>query len=102
MGDIAFVTRFQDCLKNRSILDFLRVIDFATAGVASGVVVGDVVFEPMNPADDVAVHDGDMINIEKQFKVLGSDLIDQVDTKVHIVAKVTGVPFHRVRVIARI
>src|SRR5207244_4281580 len=53
-------------------------------------------------ADDVAVHDLYVINVEQEFHVWGIDALDEFDTKIHVVTEIAGVPLHRVRVIAAV
>ena len=74
----------------------------AAAGVAGGVVVADVFLVFADVADDVAVHDLHMINVEQQLEVWRANLLDGLDAKLDIVALIAGVSFHRVGVITGI
>ena len=60
---------FFDFSENGGVVDLLGVVEFATAGVAGGVEVADEVFVLAEAADEVAVHDGDVVEIEEEFDV---------------------------------
>ena len=47
------------------------------------------------PADDVAVHDRDVVDVEEELQVGGADLVDEIDAEVDVVAEVAGMPLHR-------
>ena len=48
-------------------------------------------------ADDVAVHDLDVVDVEQQLQVRRADPLDDVDAIVGVVSLVAGMPLHRVR-----
>ena len=79
------------------IVDLLLVVEFAPAGVSGGVDVADVVVMLADPADDVAVHDLHVIDVEQQFQAGRADALDDVDAIVGVVSLVAGVPLHGVR-----
>ncbi len=83
----------------RGVVNFLRVVEFAAAGVAGGVVVADVFLVFADVADDVAVHDLHVINVEQQLEVRRANLLDGLDAKLDIVALIAGVTLHRVAVV---
>ena len=59
--------------------------------------MGDVVAVLADAADDVAVHDLDVVDVEEQLQVGRADPLDDVDAVVGVVALVAGMPLHRVR-----
>ena len=100
LGDVAFVAGFDDLAEDGGVVDFLGVIEFGAAGVAGGVVVADELVVLADAADDVAVHDGDVVDVEEEFEVGRADAADEVEAEVGVVAEVAGMAFHRVGVVA--
>ena len=84
------------------VVDLLRVVEFASAGVTGGMVVTDVFLVFADVADDVAVHDLHMINVEQQLEVRRADLLDGLDAKTEIVALIAGVALHRMAAVHRV
>ena len=84
------------------MIDLLGVVELSATGNAGGVHVTDVVLVLTDAADHIAVHDLHVVDIEEQFHPRRVDAFDQVDAQVDIVTEVAGMPFHRVRVIARV
>ena len=64
--------------------------------------MADVFPEVADVADEVAVHDLHVINVEQQLEARRADLFDGLDAKVEIVALITGVALHRVTVVHRV
>ena len=62
----------------------------------------DIVAVLADPADDVAVHDLDVVDVEEQLQAGRADPLDDVDAVVGVVALVAGMPLHRVRVHPRV
>jgi hypothetical protein len=68
--------------------------------LVGGVDVADGVFVEAQAADDVAVHNADVVDVEKELEVRATDLLDEIDAEVHVVTEVAGVAFHRVGAVA--
>ena len=47
------------------------------------------------PADDVAIHDRDVIDVEEELQVGGANAFDKIDAEIDVVAKVARMPLHR-------
>mgnify|MGYP000075297374 CR=1 FL=1 len=55
------------------------LIQFTSSWIPGGVDVTDVVLVEAQAADDVAVHDADVVNVEEQFEALGPDALGEFD-----------------------
>ena len=77
------------------VVELMRNVECAAAEVVVGMVVADVFLVFADVADDVAVHDLHMINVEQQLEVRRANLLDGLDAKTEIVALIAGVALHR-------
>ena len=69
LGDVALVADFEDGAHDGRIVDFLRIVELASAGISSGVIVPDDLVVLFNVSNDISVHHLNMINIKQQSKV---------------------------------
>ena len=102
MGDVAGVSSREYGFEDGWIIDFLGIVEFASPRIARRMVVTDVVFVFPDASDDVSVHDRDMIDVEQQFEIGRSDLFDEIDAEIDIVAEVSGMPLHRMGAVSGI
>lgn len=96
MRNEVVVADFEQGLHDSRVINLLVFVQFAATRIAGSVDVADVILVHAQTADDVAVHDADVVDIEEQLEIGAADLLDEIDTEVHIVTKVAGVAFHRV------
>ena len=54
--------------------------------------MGNVLLVLADAADDVAVHDLHVVDVEEQLHVRRADTFDQIDAEIHVVTEVTGMP----------
>lgn len=102
VGDEVVVTDFEDGLHDGGVVDLLMLVELAAAWISCGVDVADVVLVNAQAANDIAVHDADVVDVEEQLEVRAADVLDEIDAEVHVVAKVAGMAFHRVGAVTRI
>lgn len=100
VGDEVVVTDFQHGLHHGGIVDLLVLVQLAAAGIARRVQVADVVLVEAQAADDVAVHDAHVVDVEQQLEVRAADVLDEIHAEVHVIAEVAGVALHRVGAVA--
>ena len=62
--------------------------------------MADDVLALFHSSNHVAVHDLNVVNIEEQFETIGVDLSDNLSHPVEVIALVTGMSLHRMRVVA--
>ncbi len=74
MGDETVETGLSDRLGNGWIIDLLGMVDFVSTGVASGVVVSEVLMVVLDRADDISLHDLHVVDVIEQFEMIASDL----------------------------
>ncbi len=94
LGDVAFVTGFEDLTHDGWVVDFLSVVDFCPARISCGVVMRYVLVIVADAPDDVAVHDRDVVDIEEQFEVFRAHAFDEVYAEVDVIAEVARMPHH--------
>lgn len=100
MSNEVVVADLQQRLHDGGVVDLLVLVELAAAGISSSVNVADVVLVETQTANDVAVHDADVVDVEEQFEVGAADVFDEIDAEVHVIAEVAGVAFHRVGAVA--
>lgn len=94
LADEALVAAFCDGAHDGRVVDFLVVVEFVTAGISCGVDVADEGCAFLVPADDIAVHDLDVVDVEEHFHAFGGDFAADVEGVVDVVAPVIGVALH--------
>ena len=99
---IALESCFQDHLHDMRILNLLSVIQFRSARTTGCVIVSDELLVLANSADDVAVHDLHVVDIEEQFQVWRANLPDDRNALVDVVAEVSRMSLHGMGVVAGI
>lgn len=100
MSDEVVVADFEQRLHDGGVVDLLVLVELAAARIAGCVDVTDVVLMETQAANDVAVHDADVVNVEEQLEIGAADVFDEINTEVHVIAEVARVAFHRVGAVA--
>lgn len=77
-------------------MNFLGVIGFRPARIPGDMDMADQARMRLDPADQVAVHDLNMVAIKEQFHGWRPDAIHNLGAIVDMVALVAGVPLHGV------
>ncbi len=91
MGEVALVIQVGDGFGDCSPLQFLRVVQFVTAGDAAGVEVADVLNVIGDGADDVAFHDLHVIDVVEQFHPWRVYALHHIDAPGGVVALIVVV-----------
>src|SRR3954468_15681413 len=78
LRDESFVTRFEDRLHHRWIMDLLGIINLRAPRDAAGVVMRDVTVVFSNGVHHIPLHDLHVVNIIKQLEALGANPLHQV------------------------
>lgn len=86
-----------DGLGDGAVVYFLRIIQLVPTGVAGGVVVGDVVGVLADAGYDVAIHDLDVEDVEKQLHPGRTDLLDDLHAIIGMVALIARHAHHLYR-----
>ena len=100
VGGEVVVADFEEGLHDGGVVDLLVLVELAATGIAGGVDVADVFFVNAQAADDVAIHDADVVDVKKQLEIRTADLLDEIDAEVHVVAEIAWMAFHGVGVVA--
>lgn len=94
--DEACVSGSEDSRHDSGVVDFLQLIKFFSAWVAGGVVVCNELVILFDSADDIAVHDLDVVDIEQQPEVGGIHAAYQIEAAFDIITEIPRVSFHGV------
>lgn len=100
VSDEVVVADFEQRLHDGGVVDLLVLVELAAARISSSVNVADVILVNAQAANDVAIHDANMVDVEEQLEVGAADLLDKIDAEVHVIAKVARVAFHRMGAVA--
>ena len=65
MGHESLEARLGNLSHDCRVIDFLVIIQFTTPRIPRGMVVSNVLLVLPNPANDVTIHDGDMVNVKQ-------------------------------------
>ena len=79
MTNESLIACCDNCLHHGRVVDFLRLIEFFSAGHTCRVVVRNVVLEFLDTNDLVTLHDLLVINIVENFQPFGSDGVANID-----------------------
>src|ERR1041385_5270103 len=102
LAHVSLIAGIDERAHHAGEVDLLRVIELAAAGNAGHMNVPDPLGVAADAADDVAVHDGDVVDIEQQLGVLGIDAPDDLGAVIDVVALVAGMAFHGMRIVASV
>ena len=91
MGDIAGEAGRGDGRRDGTVVELLRVVQLVAARHAAGVEMGDVVVRVPDRADDVALHDLHVVDVEQQLHAGRPDGPHHRDAERGVVAVVVGV-----------
>ena len=80
MGDVAGEIRVGDGFHDRRVLNFLRSVEFVTAGNASGMKVSDDADVLADGVDQIPFHDLHVVDVVEQFDARGVDLVHHART----------------------
>ncbi len=69
VGDVVVVADLLEGLHDGGVVDFLVLVELAAAGIAGGVDVADGVFVEAEAADEIAVHDADVVDVKEELEV---------------------------------
>ena len=66
--NVAGVVDFEESLHEAAVVDFLVIAYFTTAGVSGDLDVANEFVMLLDPADEITVHDLDVVGIEEDFE----------------------------------
>ena len=78
LPDKAGVAAFGDGAHEGRVVDFLLVVEFTAAGIAGGVEVADEFRAALKMAQEIAVHDLDVVKVEEDFHAGGADRLTNI------------------------
>ena len=102
LPDVARVADVDQLLHDRGIVHFLILVEFATSGNACRVNVPDDVLVLLDAADDVAVHELHVVDVEQQLDPRRTHFAKDRRHEIEVVALIAGVPLHRVGTVSRV
>lgn len=102
LGDVAGVAEIEEGAEDGGVVDLLGGVEFGAAGDAGGVDMADEVPKLAHPADDIAVHDLDVVDVEEEFHPGRIDAADEIGATIDIVPEVSRVSFHGVGIVAAV
>ena len=102
LSDVSLITEFVEFPHDRGEVDFLLVVEFVSARATSDVDVSDDIDMLIESAHDIAVHDLNVVDVEKHFDPFGANIADDLCDKIDVITLVSRVSFHRVGTIAGI
>jgi RNA polymerase sigma-70 factor (ECF subfamily) len=88
LGAEPFEARIDDGFHHGRVIDFLALVNFAAAGHAARVIMGDVLMIRADGGDHVAFHDLHVIDVVEQLEALRADAFDQLNSPGRVVAHV--------------
>ena len=91
MGHEPLVTHIHDGLRDCLVIQLLRLIDFISARITTGVKMADVLQVVLHRANHVAFHDLHVINVVQQFETVRSYFVAERCSPMRAIALVVFV-----------